>query len=323
MRSKVTSTGSYLPETVVRNEDLTRFPRAALPLIAEKTGVRERRHAAPEQCTSDLAIEAGRRCLDQAGIDPEQIDGIVLSTSSPDRPQPATATRVQAALGARHAFAFDINSVCSGGVYALHLADGLIRAGLHRSILVVAAEIYSRYLNPRDFSTYPYFGDGAGAVLLTAAAEPGVLCSRLRTDGTGADVIRVPAGGTRLPFSAMSSPDEQYFKMDGKEVFRFAVEKGTEIMREVLDSAGLGAGDVDCFIPHQANINLIREFSSKLGVGMEKFAVNLDKYGNTASASVLIALDEARRSGRIDCGDTVVLAGFGGGLSWAGMALRV
>jgi 3-oxoacyl-[acyl-carrier-protein] synthase-3 len=322
MRSVVASTGRYLPERVVCNADLHQFPRTAIPLIEAKTGVRERRHAEISECTSDLATHAARSCLERASIAATDIDGIILSTSSPDRPQPATATRVQALIGATRAFAMDINAVCSGAVYALHLADGLIRSGLHRRILVVASEVYSRILNPRDFSTYPYFGDGAGAALLAASADAGVLASTLKCDGAKADVIQIPAGGSILPYRDAQDPDDQYFKMRGKDVFEFAVSKGAEVILEVLEAAGVSVGQVDCFITHQANINIINKIAEALSIPPERFVVNLDRYGNTASASVLIALDEARRNGALSGGGYCVIAAFGGGLSWGASVVR-
>ena len=316
MFATILSSGSYLPANIVSNQDLTQFPKNSLPLIEAKTGVKFRRHAAESECTSDLAYQACARCLGKIGFDPLKIDGIILSTSSPDRLQPATAARVQHLLNARVAFALDVNAVCSGGVYALHLADSLIRSGRHKHILVVAAEIYSRYLNPKDFSTYPYFGDGAGAVLLGAGEQPGILASELGADGSGAELIRVPAGGTMMPFSQMKSPEDRFFKMSGREVFDFAVSKGPAIAQSVLASCKLKASDIRWFISHQANINIVNEIASRLEAPVERFAVNLDKYGNTASASTLIALDELIDGGQMARGDLMVLFAFGGGLTW-------
>jgi 3-oxoacyl-[acyl-carrier-protein] synthase-3 len=325
MRSKLVATGSYLPERVVANEDLTQFPAASLPLIEQKTGVRQRRHAAEGQCTSDLGIEAGRTCLERAGVAAAELDAIVLATSSPDRVQPATATRVQEALGAKGAFAFDINSVCAGSVYAVHVADSMIRAGSCRTVLVIGAEVYSRYLNPRDFSTYPYFGDGAGAVLLQAleADAGGIERSLLGTDGAGADVIQVPAGGTMLPFAQMQRPTDACFKMKGRPVYEFAVTRGSEVVRQLLEACDVPAEAVRWVLSHQANTNIIDELSLRLGIARDRFVVNLDRYGNTAAASVFIALDELVASGRPTAGDTIVLVAFGGGLSWGATLLRI
>ncbi len=326
MRSAVIlSTGRYLPQAAIQNEELTHFPATSLNLIAQKTGVRARRHAAAQECTSDLAFEAARVCLERAQVSPERVEGIIVSTSSPDRMQPATATRVQHRLGARDAFAFDINSVCSGSTYGICLADSLIKAGTFENILFVAAEVYSKILNKKDFSTYPYFGDGAGAILF--GAEPrngrGVLHSRLKTDGSGCDVICVPAGGTMLPFERMTDPSMAFFRMRGKVVFEFALEQGARIIAQVAEEAGVSVRDIDCFLSHQANINIIHGIAEKIGVSPEKFFVNLDRYGNTASASVLIALDEAVSGGVVSSGDLVLTVAFGGGLSWGANLIRI
>jgi len=322
MFATILSTGSYLPAKNVVNEDLVQFPKLTIPLIAEKTGVRARRHAADTECTSDLAIQAALRCLQQINFDPALLDGIILSTSTPDRPQPPTATRVQSSLGATRAFAVDINAVCSGGLYALHFANSLIKSGSCRYVLIIGAEIYSRYLNPRDFSTYPYFGDGAGAILLGAAEEPGILCSEIGADGSGAELIRVPAGGTMLPWSRLEKPEDQFFKMNGKEVYQFAVTRGTEAAKSVLSQCGLSAAQIKRFISHQANINIVHELANRLEVPREAFFANLDRYGNTASASVMIALDELLKTGEVQRGELILLVAFGGGLAWGASIIR-
>lgn len=320
--SRIQATGQYLPAKVVRNEDFTQFPANALPLIAAKTGILERRYAQEGECTSDLATCAARQCLAKANFPAHSLDGIILSTSSPDRLQPATATRVQDKLGARRAFAFDVNAVCSGALYALSIGDAMIRSGSCGNMLVIAAEVYSRFLNPRDFSTTPYFGDGAGAVLLMASGSPGILASILHTDGAGADLIQVPGGGSMLPAAKVSRPSDLYFTMHGKEVFEFAVQKGAESISEILQKTGRQLDAVRLIIPHQANENIIRAIAGELGAGYEKFLVNLDRYGNTASASVLIGLNEALESGKLAAGDLGILVAFGGGLCWASMVIQ-
>lgn len=323
--AQIISTGSFLPETLISNEELTQFSQEARKLVAEKTGVRARRHAAESQCTSDLAIAAARNCLQRAGFEPEDIEGIVLSTSSPDRMQPATATRVQHGLGAKRAFAFDINSVCSGSSFGISVVDALIRSGTCGNILLVASEMYSKILNARDFSTYPFFGDGAGAVLFQAAegSSRGVLHSCLASDGSRSDTICVPGGGTMLPHDRMPHPRSAYFRMKGEEVFAFTMDKGPEIIRRLLEESGTSIADVKCFICHQANINILYGIADSLAAPRDKFFVNLEQYGNTASASVLIALDEAIRQGRLAQGDLAVIAAFGGGLSWGANLVRL
>ncbi|MEM5786855.1 MAG: ketoacyl-ACP synthase III [Syntrophobacteraceae bacterium] len=322
--SIICSTGSHVPERVVSNDQFDQFPESSLKLISRYTGVRTRRISPEDQCTSDLAILAARSCLDRVGFPAEEVQGILLSTSSPDRMQPATATRVQHELGARNAFALDINSVCSGSVFGISMADSLIKSGKYENVLFIAAEMYSKILNKRDFSTYPIFGDGSGAVLLRAGnSGRGVLHSCLKTDGSGADWICVPAGGTKLPFDRMANPRQAFFKMSGKSVFDFAAEKGAETIQQLASEAGVDLEDVRHFICHQANLNIIKAIAEKTGLSPEKFVVNIDRYGNTASASVLIALDEGVSGKRIREGDLVITVAFGGGLSWGGNLIRM
>jgi 3-oxoacyl-[acyl-carrier-protein] synthase-3 len=323
--ARILSTGAYLPERRVPNEALTHFPAASLPLVAQKTGVKARHYAAEGQFTSDLAAAAARNCLGTAGIGAAGVHAIILATSSPDRLHPATATRVQELIGATGAFAFDVNSVCSGAIYAIHLARALIGSGMSDSVLVIGAEIYSRFLNPKDFSTYPYFGDGAGALLLGPVDDGGggILHSICRSDGSGADTIQVPAGGTMLPVATLADPDDAFFRMRGRQVYDFAVQKGSEVVRELLDAARTPISDVAKIIPHQANVNILREQAARLGIEPERFFVNLDRVGNTAAASIPIALDEAVKSGAVRPGDLIVLVGFGGGLSWGATLVRL
>lgn len=324
IHAELISTGAYCPGEAVPNESLTQFPADAIPLIGQKTGVMSRHYAAETQATSDLGFEAAKSCLSRANVAAENIDAIILATSSPDRVQPATATRIQHLLGATRAFAFDINSVCGGTVFAIHVARGLIESEMCRNILVVGAEIYSRWLNPRDFSTYPYFGDGAGALLLSAGmSDRGVLHSICHSDGAGSDIIQVPGGGTLLPFAKMSRPEDACFRMRGRQVYDFAVEKGTEVIRELLDGAGLELSEISRIIPHQANINILHEQALRLGVRDDLFFHNLERVGNTAAASIPIALHEAIVTRAVATGDRVVLVGFGGGLSWGSVLLRL
>jgi 3-oxoacyl-[acyl-carrier-protein] synthase III len=327
MISQIVATGSYLPERVVKNEDLKQFPASSIPLIAAKTGVRERRYAAEGQCTSDLAVEAARRCLERAGIGAKDLDGIILATSSPDQPMPATCGVVQAKLEAWDAFAVDVNAVCTGGIYALCMADAMIRAGQARRLLVVAAELYTRFLNPTDFSTYPYFGDGAGAVLLEGAeraTRPYILGGVLHADGRGADLIRIPAGGSRLPFARMSDQRQQYFQMNGRAVFDFAVARGAEVIDELCRAHSVPKADVRHLVLHQANTNVLTTIAQNTGLPVERFVINLDRYGNTAGASPLIAFDELTQGdpARGLNGYTLIVA-FGGGLTWGGILVAL
>jgi 3-oxoacyl-[acyl-carrier-protein] synthase III len=321
----ITSTGSYLPETVVSNEDLKQFPQEAIHLIGEKTGVFFRRVASDKECTSDLAVQAAIACLDKIAYSAEGVEGIILATSSPDRMQPATAARVQHIIGAKKAFAFDINSVCSGSTFGIAMADALIKSGYCENILLVASEVYSKIMNRKDFSSYPFFGDGAGAVLFQAgdASDVGVLHSCLRTDGSGSDTISVPAGGTMLPFGKMTNTRSAFFRMKGIDVFNFAVGKGSEIILQLLKDADVDISDIKCFVCHQANANIIHKIAGILAVSVDRFFMNLSSYGNTAAASVLIALDEAISKDVLTRGDLVVTVSFGGGLSWGANLIRV
>jgi len=321
----IASTGSYLPETVVSNEDLKQFPQEAIKLIGEKTGVFYRRMASDKECTSDLAVQAAIACLDRIAYSPEMVEGILLATSSPDRMQPATAARLQHIIGAKKAFAFDINSVCSGSTFGITVADALIKSGYCENILLVASEVYSKIMNRKDFSSYPFFGDGAGAVLFQACntSSDGVLHSCLRTDGSGSDTISVPAGGTMLPFVKMANTRLAFFKMKGIDVFNFAVDKGSEIILQLLKEADVHINDIKCFICHQANANIIHKIAGILDVSADRFFMNLSSYGNTAAASVLIALDEAISTGVVAKGDLVVTVAFGGGFSWGANLIRI
>jgi 3-oxoacyl-[acyl-carrier-protein] synthase-3 len=322
--TSIISTGSYVPENVIKNNELGQFPANAIPLIEKKTGVKERRFADKSQCTSDLAIEAANRCLEKVHFKPDELDVIILATSSPDRMQPATATRVQMEIGADRAYAFDINSVCSGGIYAIHIADSLIKSGSCENILVVASEMYSKYLNPTDFSTYPYFGDGAGAVLVSENQDSAQLTyTSLGSDGSGQDVIQIPAGGTMMPFYDVQNQKDIYFKMRGKEVYEFVIEKGTEIVNKLIQDTGINKNQIKFVISHQANINLIRKLSDRTGIDYDKWFVNLDRYGNTAGASVFIGLDELLESKKLENNDMVILVAFGGGFSWGAALIKM
>ena len=327
MLAEIVATGSYLPKQVIKNEDFTQFPAATIPLIATKTGVHERRYASETQCTSDLAAEAAKKCLAVVGFEASQLDGLILATSTPDQPMPATCAYLQEKLGAWDAFALDVNAVCSGAVYAMRIADAMIRAGQARRVLVVASEVYSRILNPKDFATCPYFGDGAGAVLLVGSERPDgpyIQSGTLHADGRGADLIKVAAGGSRIPLAKVVDPRQHYFQMNGKAVFQFAVSRGAEVIEELCRGSGITKEQVRHVVLHQANINIISGISERSGLPMDRFVVNLDRYGNTAAASVLIALDElVHGSPRANLRGPSLLVAFGGGLTWGGIVISV
>lgn len=316
--------GKYVPERVVTNDELSRVLDTSDEWIRTRTGIRERRVAHPDETTASMAILAGRAALGKAGLGPEALDCVFVATCTPDHPFPATASIVQAGLGATRAGACDLNAACSGFVYALAVADSCIRAGLYRNVMVVGAETFSRIVDWNDRATCVLFGDGAGAVVLRAGeGRYGLLTATLGSDGTGADLLQVPAGGSSMPASENTIQDRLHMiRMDGREVFRFAVGILPRLASQVLADAGWSTADLDLFVAHQANERIIQAAARTLGLPDEKVYVNVHRYGNTSAASIPIALCEASEEGRLRDGSQVVLAGFGSGLSWAACALR-
>lgn len=311
----IAGTSRYLPENTIYNKDLVQFPEKYRELIREKAGILSRRHVDTE-CTSDIGAKAVQLLLDKNDISSDSIDALICATSSPDRIQPATATRIQELCHLNRAFCFDVNSVCCGSLFALKIANSLVNDGLS-NVIVVGAEVYSKILNPRDITTYPYFGDGAGAVLLSKNGKYEFIDFLLYTDGKGCDVIQIPAGGTSLPYSKVTREKDYYFQMNGPKVYDFACAKGMDIILQLKTKHNVFP---DRVITHQANINIIKCIAEKSAIPYKQFYVNVDKYANTAAASVLIALDEYLE---IDKGEeNVFLVAFGGGLSWAGAYLR-
>ena len=323
--SRIVGSGSCVPERVVPNSHFESLVPGADEWIFSRTGIRERRFAAEDQATSDLAAIAARNALADAGLDAKDLDCIVVGTSTPDMILPATACIVQERIGATNAFAFDLNSVCSSFVFALEAADGLIRSGKCRTALVIGADTYSKILDFKDKTTCPLFGDGAAAVILRNDGDEtaGIQHSFMRSDGRGWALIQVPSSGSRAPVSAATMAAGQiFFQMAGKKVFEFAVEVVPALVVELCRRAGIAPGDLDFVIPHQANVRIIDVVARKTGIAKERFLLNLERYGNTSAASVGLALDENRRSGRIGRGARVAVLGFGGGLSWGGMLIR-
>jgi 3-oxoacyl-[acyl-carrier-protein] synthase-3 len=311
--------GMYAPERVVTNDDLARVLDTSDQWIRERTGI-ERRHIAAEgQATSAMAIEAAREALRIADADPYDIGLVLVATMTPDYPTPSTACLVQSALGAIHAGALDLNAGCSGFVYALSLARSAILCGDQEMVLVIGAETMSRLVDMQDRSTAVLFGDGAGALLLRASEGPaGVLSTWLGADGSGGDLLMVPAGGSALPASEQTVADRRhYLTMDGNQVFRFATRIVPRAVDQALSRAGLELADVDWIIPHQANARIIEASAKRLGVDVSRFCLNLQEYGNTSAASIPMALCEAVHDGRILPGHHLVLVGFGAGLTWA------
>ena len=309
--SRIVGTGSYLPAKIVTNDDLAKRMETSDEWIRTRTGIRQRHIAEPSQASSDLASEASRAALAAAGVSPADVDLIIVATATPDYIFPSTACIMQAKLGIKGCAAFDIQAVCSGFVYALALADKLIRSGQHRCALVVGSEVYSRILDWNDRGTAVLFGDGAGAVVLKADSRPGVLGSVLHADGSHAGILSVP--GNVCGGKIIGSP---FLQMDGQAVFKFAVKVLDECARETLELCKLGVSDVDWLIPHQANVRILEATAKRLGLDRSKLVVTVDRHANTSAASVPLALDLAIGDGRIKPGHRVMLQGVGGGFTW-------
>ena len=309
--SRIAGTGSYLPAKIVTNDDLARRMDTSDEWIRTRTGIRQRHVAEPSQTASDLGAEASRAALAAARVAPAEIDLIIVATSTPDYIFPSTACIMQTKLGINGCAAFDIQAVCSGFVYALTIADKLIRSGQHRCALVVGSEVYSRIIDWNDRGTAVLFGDGAGAVVLKAGDRPGVRASVLHADGSYASILSVP--GSVCGGKIVGSP---FLQMDGQAVFKFAVKVLDEAARETLALCGLTVADIDWLIPHQANIRILEATGKRLGIDRSKLIVSVDRHANTSAASVPLALDLAIRDGRIRPGHKVMLEGVGGGFTW-------
>jgi 3-oxoacyl-[acyl-carrier-protein] synthase III len=316
--SRIVGTGSYLPPTVLSNDELSKRVDTSDAWIQERTGIRQRHIADKSQASSDLAFEASRRALEAAGVTPAQIDLIVVATSTPDYVFPSTACLLQAKLGAKGCAAFDMQAVCSGFVYALATADSLMKNGIYKRALVVGAEVFSRILDWNDRATCVLFGDGAGAVVLAAADRPGIHASVLHADGSQAGILSVP--GNVCGGSIVGSP---FLQMQGNQVFKIAVRVLDECAREVVAAAGMTLADVDWLIPHQANIRILEATAKRLGLPREKLVVTVDHHANTSAASVPLALDEYLRAGRIKTGQKVMLQGVGGGFTWGASLVTI
>lgn len=322
VRSLISGCGAYLPDRVVTNDDLAKIVDTSDEWISSRTGIRERHFAAEGELTSDLAVEASKAALADAQMSPSDIDLIIVATATPDRTFPATATTVQAKLGVTRGAAFDVQAVCCGFIYALSVAENFIKAGQSRSILVVGAETFSRILDWEDRTTCVLFGDGAGALVLSAAdgegstGDRGVLSTYLRSDGRYNDLLYVDGGPS-------STGTSGHLRMQGREVFRHAVANIAEAITSALDQVGMIVGDVDWFVPHQANSRILDGTARKLSIPEEKIIVTVAKHGNTSAASVPLALAEGVRDGRIRKGDLVLLEAMGGGLTWGSALVRM
>jgi 3-oxoacyl-[acyl-carrier-protein] synthase-3 len=314
----ITGWGMSVPEKVLTNEELTKVIDTDDAWIVERTGIRERRIASPQDTSASLATEAALQALNVANIKPNEIDLIIVSTSSPEHIFPATACLVQDRLGANKAGAFDLSAACSGFIYALNLATSAIQSQSIKTALVIGTETLSRLVNWKDRGTCILFGDGAGAFVLQAGEEPGgVLSAVMRSDGSGGDALSLPAGGSRLPASlATVAEGQHYIHMNGREVYRFATRVMSQATLEAVEKASLKIEDINLIIPHQANQRIIEAAARSLNFPMERVVVNVDRYGNTSTASIPIATVEAIKEGRLHPGDRVVFVGFGAGLTW-------
>lgn len=324
LRGKIVATGAYVPDTVITNHDLEKIVDTSDEWIVERTGISERRIVNSSQAASDLGYEAAQLALKKAHLKPKDIDLIIVGTMSGDMPFPSTACHLQGRLGAKQAAAFDVSAACSGFIYALHVANSLICSGAHQRVLLVGTEVLSKFTDWQDRGTCILFGDGAGAAILEATREKrGVLSTHIHSDGSMADLIALPGGGSRYPCSRESILKRaHYIKMKGNETFKVAVRSLEEVAVRTLEENKIDVSQLGLLIPHQANIRIIQAVAKRLGLPAEKVFMNIEKYGNTSAASIPIALDEAVRTGRVNEGDYLLFVAFGGGLTWGSALLR-
>ena len=324
IRARIISTGSYVPENVITNNDLEQIVETSDEWILERTGISQRRIVDGSQVTSDLACEAALKALKKADLKARDIDLIIVATISGDMVFPSTACILQHKLGAKKAAAFDLNAACSGFVYGLHVANSLIKSGAHNRILLVGAEVISKFTDWSDRTTCVIFGDGAGAVLLEGTKEKhGIYSTHIYSDGSLSDLISLPGGGSQYPCSKETILKRLHFmKMKGNETFKVAVRTLEQLATGTLEENNLDPSQISLLIPHQANLRIIHATAKRLGLPAEKVFINIEKYGNTSAASIPIALDEAVLSGKCREGEYILLEAFGGGLTWASALLR-
>lgn len=322
--SIILGTGSAVPDKVLTNHDLEKMVDTSDEWIFTRTGIRERRIADDSIATSDLAIKAAQKALDAAGVDPEEIGLIITATITPDYVFPATSAIIGNKIGAKNAGGFDLEAACSGFVFGVTMADAWLRVNPDRKALVIGAELLSRITNFEDRTSCILFGDGAGAAVLASGPEDrGVMSTEMGLDGSGGEMMMLPAGGSRKPATIETVKNlEHTMIIRGREVYKFAVNKMGDLVQNCIDRNGITPDDIALVVPHQVNIRILTAAAERVGLSMDKIVVNIDRYGNTSAASVPIALDEANRAGRIQEGDIVVLMGFGGGLSWGSVAMR-
>jgi 3-oxoacyl-[acyl-carrier-protein] synthase-3 len=325
LRTQIIGTGSYVPEKVITNQDLEKLVDTNDEWIVERTGIRERRMAAPEQASSDLAVNAARQALEMAKVRPEELDLIIIGTVSPDQPLPSCAAFVQAKLGAKRAFAFDVAAACAGSLYAMSIADQFIKTGTVKRALIVGVELLTRIVDWQDRNTCVLFGDAAGAMVLGPSSDPerGILSTHLHTDGDAADILCIKGGGSRMPASEdVLRQKLNKVSMNGKEVYKFAVRALEEASRKALAANALTASQVSHVIAHQANVRIIDAVLGRLEIPLEKCWLNIQKYGNTSSASLPMTLDEANRAGRLNPGDVIAMMAIGAGMAWGSAMVR-
>ncbi len=320
----IIGTGSYVPERILTNAELEKLVDTTDEWIVSRTGIRERRIAAPGEATSHMAAKAATKAMEQAGVTAQDLDLIIVATVTPDTSFPATACWVQRHLGAKRAACFDLSAACSGFLYALEVAQQFITNHTYDTVLVIGGDKLSTIVNWEDRNTCVLFGDGAGAAILRCRdGAHGVISTHMGSDGRFSDILSTPAGGSAQPLNRDNIDEKlQCLRMNGRETFKQAVLSMGAAARSALDQAGLEVEDLTCIIPHQANMRIIEALADRLGVPVEKFHINLDRYGNTSAAAVAIALDEANRSGRFVVGDYVLLVVFGGGLTWASSVIQ-
>jgi len=323
--SHILGTGAYAPKRVLTNQDLEKIVATSDQWITERTGIKERRIAAEGEVTSDMAVAAARQALAMAGTRPEDLDMIIVGTISADMPLPSCAVIVQAKLGAKRAFAFDLSAACAGSLYAMSIADQFIRSGKAERVLVIGAELLSRLVDWTDRNTCILFGDASGALVMGPSPEAGrgLLSTHLHSDGTAAGILTIPGGGSQHPQSEEVLAKKMHkIAMNGREIYKFAVRVLPEVILEALNANGLTADDIDHIVSHQANARIVESVLERLNIPLEKCWLNLPRYGNTSSASLPISLDEANRAGRLKQGDLIAMMAIGSGMAWGGALMR-
>ena len=321
---KIIGTGSSVPEAILSNSDLEKMVDTSDEWITSRTGIKERRIADENTAASDVAYGAAEKALKAAGVSPQELDVIIVGTITPDFIFPSTGCVLQSRLGAKKAYAFDLMAGCSGFLYTLHVAEGIIKSGGAEKILAIGVDVLSKVTDFEDRSTCILFGDGAGAAVLTASEEPGILSSILNSDGNHWDLLYVPAGGSRTPIDEeVLKSREQYIKMEGNDVFKVAVKSMESATADAIAKANVSPEDIDLFVPHQANHRILEAVRKRLNFPEEKVFANLDKYGNTSGASIPLALDEAVRQGKVKEGNLVLFAAFGAGFTWGASVVRL